>query len=490
MCAPRRDRGHELEHKRAHVVTKVTRRVLLAAALSPPLAAAARTQDLGDAVDMRRQILSGETTSRELIEAAIGRLNRVNGQLNAITAKTYSAALERAAMIPDAVPSITKDNAPRAGELFTQGSRAYRSRVAEVTAPYLEAMDRAGFVSLARTTCPEFGLSPTTEPQLTGPTRNPWNLARSAGGSSGGSAALVAAGAVPVAHGNDGGGSLRIPAAACGVYALKPTRRPGLPHGPGGGGTASGCLSRTVRDSALWLHEVTQIAIGSTQPQRSLRIMASPEPPAGGSLDSSTARVYHQTVDLLMRMGHEVVEAATPYRGAAFIEAFLALYEANAARLVATFERDAGRQATENDFEPLTLGLAASGRAYSARELDEARAVIGTEASAYVSLFQNFDVFLSPVLSEPAALLGRFGPRVPYSRQRDDLITYATYTFIQNASNTPAAALPMGQSSCRLPIGMQICAAPERESTLIDLSLAIERLQPWAHLRPQVFAEP
>lgn len=446
-----------------------------------------------DAVQLLKRMRQGKVTASQAVEDALDRLGRVNPLLNAVTSATAVSARARAAR-PVAgaafgVPIVTKDNTPRAGELFTQGSRAYRERIAAQTAPYLDAVDAAGFISIARSTCPEFGLAPTTEPQLTGPTRNPWDPSRSVGGSSGGSAALVAARAVHLAHGNDGGGSLRIPASACGVIGLKPSRRP---EGPEGGTArsraASGCLSRTVRDTVLWLSMVNGIAGLGRAPSKPLTIAACLTPPGGGLVDREVERVFAEMIRQLERLGHRVRAVALPYDGRPFVEAFLTLYERNAMQIVDRFERDFGHAATPRDLEPLTLGLAEAGRRSTAAQVQAAETAVANQAGRYVRGFDDYDLFLSPVLATPPVALGTFAPVIDYSQQREPLIDYATYTFIQNAANAPAISLPVGQSSAGLPIGMQLASAPRSEAVLIDVSSALEQRFQWNRRCPPICA--
>lgn len=451
------------------------------------------TRQPEDAVALIAALDEDRITASEAIEQSIARLDRVNPLLNAITAQTYERArLAARTRLPApawGVPTVIKDNAPRAGDPFSQGSRAYRDRIATETAPYVAAIERAGFIPIARTTCPEFGLAPTTEPQLTGPTRNPWDPSRSVGGSSGGSAALVAARVVDIAHGNDGGGSLRIPASACGVVALKPTRRP---EGPEGGTArsraASGCMSRTVRDTALWLSVVTNVDPIPADFRKALRIGAHLDPPAGGEVDPDVAETFVTTVKLLERLGHGVREIRLPYAGARFVEGFLTLYQRNALELVEQFERTADRGATPLDLEPLTLGLAAAGRRSSAAEVARARAAVAVEADRYIAAFEDFDLFMSPVLATPPVAIGVFAPTIGFAEQRRHLIEYATYTFIQNAANAPAISLPIGTSRDGLPIGIQFAAAPRAEAALIALAYQIERAVRWSERVPKIVA--
>lgn len=444
-----------------------------------------------DAVSMLAALAANQITPPFLIEQAIARLGRVNAALNAVVSTTYSRARTAAAEAPAGpcfgIPTVTKDNAPRAGEPYTRGSRAFHSMVADRNHPYVTALDRAGFLSIARTTCPEFGLAPTTEPLLTGPTRNPWDTDFSVGGSSGGSAALVAAGVVPVGHGNDGGGSLRIPASACGVIGFKTTRRP---EGPEGGTSqsrsASGCLSRSVRDTALWMAHVSGLDPILPAPDVRFRIAACADPPGGGMLHDDVRRVHQSAVALLRDMGHRVIDVALPYDGAGFTQAFLNLYERGAMELVDRHRADA---VPDESFDPVTLGLADAGRRLSADRIATARAIATGEADRYLAAFAGFDIYMTPVLAAPPAPIGRFAASIPYAEQRNGLIAYATYTFMQNAANAPAVSLPIGMSSTGLPIGLQFCAPAREEARLLALAYAIEASLSWHRRRPVISAD-
>lgn len=448
---------------------------------------------LRDAVAMRKALHSGEASSRELMELAIARMLAVDPQLNAVVTPSYDRARE-IAELPETrarwfggIPTAIKDTMPQKGLRFTHGSRGYRDRVAAETGPYVEAMELAGLVSIARVAMPEFGLSPTTEPLLGGPVRNPWSLDRSAGGSSGGSAAIVAAGVVPAACATDGAGSIRIPAAACGIVGLKPSGRqkPGVP----------GCLSRTVRDTAAWLasvaptpatHDLLAVAEGRDVPR--LRIGLQKLPPAGGLLGADVERVFEQSTQLLARFGHEMREAPRQFDGPAAVDAFMTLYERKALEEIIEFERDSRRSATPGDIEPLTFGFARRGARSDDDRLAAARATIESIGPSYRAQFDRCDVLMMPVLTRTAARIGEFGPDADYERVRQGLIDYATYTFLENAAGVPAISLPLGFGAGGLPVGIQFSAPAGREDLLIGLAARLETELRWPDLHPPVWA--
>ena len=463
----------------------------LVAASAWPARAQSPAVDGVDAVGLALAVEKRKVTALELVNTAIARLEAANPSINAVTSTCFDLAREAAAKASGSmggVPTLIKDNRPQIGQVYTQGSRAYRHRIADETSAEMEAIERSGFISIGRTTLPEFGLSPTTEAQLSGPTRNPWNLSRSVGGSSGGSAAVVAAGVVPVAYGNDGAGSIRIPAAACGLVGLKHTRRP-----PTSGPTqiralsVNSCLSRTVRDTAAWI-----AAVSGTEPTRPaatgpLRIRTNIQPPAGGDVDPAVATAFDLTVKVLEKLGHRVERQLLPYDGPAFVEAFKRRYEAGAATSVTEFETRAGRSATEADLEPYTLGLARRGVNYAADQMERDEATIRGARETFLDAFPGGEIYMTPVLASTAVPIGQFGPLVEYEAQRSDLITYATFSWIHSAAGAPSISLPVGQGPDGMPIGLQFGASPGREDLLLQLAYDLERELDWASRRPPLW---
>ncbi len=442
-----------------------------------------------DAVAMSMALADRRVTALELVNSAISRLERVNSSINAVNSTCFEEARNAAQTSfgpMGGVPTLIKDNRPQRGQRYTQGSRAYQNRIAEETSTEVLAIERAGFISIGRTTLPEFGLAPTTEAQLCGPTRNPWNLERSCGGSSGGSAAVVAAGVVPVAYGNDGAGSIRIPAAACGLVGLKLSRR------VAGATTISGlsvntCLSRSVRDTAAWIATVSDTELITPRTGGKFRIIANVQTPLGGNVDPAVVAVFEATIAVLEKLGHRVRQLPLPYNGRTFVDAFLRRYEAGAASVVAEFEAWARREATEADLEPYTLGLAASGRDYTAdqRALDET--AIGAACETYMDIFRDAEIYMTPVLGSTAVPIGRFGPLIEYQEQKSDLIDYATFSWIHSAAGAPSISLPVGSSPDGLPIGLQFGANAGREDLLLQLAYALERELDWGARKPPLW---
>ncbi|WP_439533960.1 amidase family protein, partial [Polymorphobacter sp.] len=357
----------------------------------------------------------------------------------------------------------------------------------------------AGIIPIGRSNLPEFGLLPASEALLTGPVANPWKLGHSAGGSSGGSAAAVAAGIVTVAHANDGGGSIRIPASACGLVGLKPSR------GRMGGEAArrqvtdfpvNGCLSRTVRDTAAWLAAAEARGSDARYPaiglvtgagDQRLRIALGRRASVGTDPDEAVGAVFDQAAQLLARLGHRLVDFTPPWHGEAVAESFSRLWSLWAATAVQAVGAYLGRPATPEDVEPLSLSWAAQGAALKRPDIDAAIATLSLLDRAYTAQFERFDVLMTPVLGLAPLALGQLDPRKSYEELEPLLLRYVAYTPIENAAGAPAIALPIGQTQDNLPIGIQFTTAPGGERRLLELAYALERQLEWHQRTPPVW---
>ena len=470
------------------------------AALAPLSRAEARAAPPADAVAQAAAVAAGRVTQRALIDAAIARTERANPRLNLLASENFARA--RAADPPSGplggVPTLTKGNLEQAGLPFTSGSRAFAKRVGKADSGVAAAMRAAGLVSIARTTLPEFGLLPTTEPLSTGTTRNPWNLAHSSGGSSGGSAAAVAAGVVAVAHANDGGGSIRIPASCCNLVGLKPSRarmqgEQGLRKVTDFG--VNGCVSRTVRDTAAWFAACEARGADAAYPpvglvtgpsQARLRIRGLRASGLGVEPAPGVARVFDTTQRLLVKLGHGYGDARPVYDGPAVADAFDKLWSAGAAARQKAAADFLGRAVTDADIEPATLTWAAKGTSLSKPVLEAAVATMQTLERQYTAQFDDFDVLMTPTLGLPPLRLGTLSPRKSYEAMRDLLQTYVTYTPIENASGACAISLPMGFAG-GLPVGIQFVARPGGERVLLELAYELENAIGWHRMRPGVW---
>lgn len=473
-----------------------------------------------DATALAELLRRGQVSHTEVMEAAIARAEALQPHLNCFVHPDFEAALDaaRAADTPadddltdlasafQGVPFAVKDLwLEWAGARHSAGSRFVHAgeHRHDADAPLARAFRDAGLVSLGKTTTPEFGITGTTEPALTGATRNPWSPAHIAGGSSGGSAAAVAAGIVPVAHASDGAGSIRIPAACCGLVGLKPSR----------GRTRAPCdaldvpfafssnfvVSRSVRDSAAMLDAVAlqsvygpprpdvPFAAGARRDPGPLVIAASHETPSGRPVDPEIAAAFDATCALLERLGHRV-EIRTPdvdWRD--FYRAFGAVGSAQLASDVRGLERELGRSPEQDEFEPLTWRNVEAGRARTGMGVIDSLRVIQRVTRRLEHFFAGIDVFLSPVLGTPIPEIGHLDPTA-MAPEEQDRRSAATFPFTPpfNASGQPAMSVPMAQDSRGLPIGMQLSASYGDELVLLQLATQLEAETGWLDRRPDL----
>jgi amidase len=478
-----------------------------AMAASAPSAASAADDPFAclDGIGSAELIRSGQASAADVVEAAIGRIERLNPRLAAVCAPCFDRARERVRPgRPEGpfggVPYLLKDLLEYPGVRYAAGSRMLASNVSNWRSPYLDATEAAGLVVLGKTATPEFGLTATTEPLLGEPTRNPWNPRFSPGGSSGGSAAAVAARLVPFAHGNDGGGSIRIPASMCGLFGLKPSRgrqpasqRTALPADI----LVDHCVSRSVRDSALLLALTERRDPGARVPpvghvkqtdRRRLRIGVTTLNPYGRDAEAEVREAVLDVTSLCEALGHQVVEADWPLSGEEFAEHFMAVWTASAAGVAGLCRTRTGRDPDASVLEPWTLGLAAEFAHKPAAALPDALAYFKRLAADYARAFHGYDVFLSPVVRWARVLLGELAPTRDYEALRADLLDFASYTAAANAAGVPAMTVPLGWTPDGLPVGSQFTAALGGEATLLALALELERARPWAGRRPPVSA--
>ncbi|MGI9169476.1 MAG: amidase, partial [Caulobacteraceae bacterium] len=455
----------------------------------------------------------GEVTPSELVEAAIERIERHDGALNAVVYKAFDEARAAAGNgLPDGpfrgVPLLIKDlGVTVAGWPQTRGSRFTRDMTDAEDSGLVRRYRSSGAVLLGKTNTPEFGITGTTESARLGPCRNPWNPGHIAGGSSGGAAAAVAAGMVPLAHASDGLGSIRIPAACCGLVGLKVTRdrNPDLPDA---GDYAFGLVvnhvvSRTVRDSAAMLDATGRPEPASPYPapskarpymeeiQRSpgaLRIAWSAATPSGRPIDPEVEGALHAAVELLRALGHDVVEQGLGIDQRALYRAMGPVSGANFAASMRRLIERLGREPETGELEPLTWASLAAGRRVTGEEaltgLREMRA-INRQALA---LFETFDVYLTPVMGAPPPPIGYIDPvgLEPRELNRRQGAVFP-YTPPFNASGQPSISLPLAWSASNLPIGMMFTASYADEATLFRLAGQLEKEAPWKDRRPALW---
>ena len=463
-----------------------------------------------DALALAKLVQSRQVSASELLDEAIARTERLNGTLNAVVVKHYEAARAQIARgLPDGpfsgVPFLLKDLALLAGTHTTFGSSLTRNFTATHSNTITDRYLKAGLTIFGKSASPEFGLLPTTEPREHGPCRNPWNPDHSSGGSSGGAAAAVAARIIPVAHATDGGGSIRIPAAACGVFGMKPTRArtpTGPDRGAGWGGFSVGhVVSISVRDSAGLLdatHGLEAVSpYAAPAPDRSfleeagrdpgrLRIAFTDRSPYGEAIDPEVARAVRDVATMLSGLGHYVEERAPklPHDPAPVISAIVAAHTALTLRLA---ERQHGRPIGPDDFERLTLASAHNGANAGAVDYVEAEIAAFEIGRALAMFFADIDVFLSPTLCRPPVKIGEIDSMATDLSGIGPLLRgYMPGTSMFNMSGQPAMSVPLAWNEAGLPLGMMFAARFGDEATLFRLAGQLEAVRPWKDRRPPV----
>jgi amidase len=485
-----------------------------------------------DGLGLARLIENGEVTAREVLQAAIDRRNAVNPALNAVVESWDEEARSAADGLSGpfgGVPFLIKDmDGHLAGHRCTYSSRSLEDWIPERSSELFVRFQKAGLNIFGKTNCPEFGIMGVSEPELRGPARNPWNLDHTPGGSSGGSAAAVAAGIVPLAHGGDGGGSLRIPASNCGIFGLK-TSRGLVPLGPDEGEGWDGMvvrllMSRSVRDTAAALDAVRGADAGapyaSPAGPKSYQSAAVRKPPKlriGYSTRSLFGRTMHpdavQAVDeaasLLADLGHEMIEYDLPIEPTEGAKAYLTIVAANVANQVEWTAEATGRKPDPRNFERTTWFLKQVGGTLSAAELSAARAWGLQMGRRFSDLFgPEFDMHLTATVATPPVKIGelapsaveqaalsvlqRVGPGPILRKTLDDLaadsLSATPQTQIYNLTGQPAASIPMHVTRDGLPVGVQVASAFGNDAILLQLATQIESAKPWADLLPSTGA--
>ncbi len=470
-----------------------------------------------DGLGLAELVRQGEVTPAELAEEAITRAERHNPTLNAIVHPMYDEGRKTAARVADGngaapfrgVPFLLKDILGNYAGVPTNSACAFmQGKPASHDDTLVTRFKAAGLVTLGKTNAPECGILPTTEPLLYGPARNPWNIEHSTGGSSGGSAAAVGAGIVPIAHANDGGGSIRIPASCCGLVGMKPTRARN-PLGPTLGDIMHGLVAehvvtRTVRDSAAVLDCTHGSEPGdpycappvvrpfleevSTSPGR-LRIAFSRTTLAGEALDPACVAAVEATARLCEELGHIVEEAAPPL-GASTQEPFLTIWCAGLAFTVDAFAFLSGRTATGDDFEPLTWALYERGQSITASQYQLAIAMLQIAGRQVGQFHESYDCWLTPTLGAPPIKNGVIDVRVrdPFTVFGALLQNYVPFTPLQNATGQPAVSLPLHWTDDGLPVGVMFTGRFGDEATLYRLAGQLEQARPWHGRRPSVWS--
>jgi amidase len=473
-----------------------TRRAATVSAPSTSVVSAYGDDALGDfdCVALADRIRRGETTSGEVVEAAVARSRGVNPDLNAIVCETYDAAIARARSGVSGrfggLPTFIKDTDAVEGTPLGFGASAFPKTPNRKSSGYVRQMLATGLVSLGKTTLPELGLTATTESLATGPTRNPWNTGHSTGGSSGGSAAMVAAGVVPIAHANDGGGSIRIPASCCGLVGLKPSRGRLV---PADGAKffpidiiSQGVVTRSVRDTAAFLaaaeavqgsRRLRPVGLVEGPGSAKYRIACFTDSPDGVESHPDCTSATERTAKALEAMGHEVDRIRCPFDGQV-TDDFI-IYWGFAPWSIGLFgKRVFGRDYDHSQLDQWSLALSDLFRR-NLRRMPGILWRLRRFARQYETVFQRYDVLLSPTLAQPPVPLGYISPDIPYDTALERLMGYASFTPVQNLSGGAAISLPLALGTNGLPIGVHLAGNIGAERRLLELSFALEEAMPW-----------
>lgn len=457
-------------------------------------------------------IRSGELSARELVAESLRRIEELEPTINAFTHVAHDSAMAAAEAIgpgdprPFAgVPIAIKDNRPVEGMPITMCSDLFGDHVVGHDAFFVRRLREAGFVIVGKTALPEMGILPTTESRRFGPTRNPWALDRTPGGSSGGSAAAVASGMVPIAHGNDGGGSTRIPAACCGLVGLK-SARGRVSVGPDSGQSflvADGVLTRTVRETAALLDVMAGYEPGdatwappfdgsfkasAAQPPARLRIgLALNMALEGGTLDPVCEQAARDAAQLLESLGHAVEEIDPPWSGLNLLNDFTRAFGPGIAMTVMIGGRIARREPTRDDVEPLTWAMWEHAREQDTVAYLAAEGRLEYVARRIVTSIAPYDAVITPALAKRPLLIGEVHGRGPdewdhYRRSGH----FTPYTAIVNVTGLPAISLPLYQGEDGLPAAVQVIGRPAGEAGLLALAGQLEEALPWAERRPEL----
>jgi amidase len=490
-----------------------------------------------DGIGLAELLKRGDVSPSEVVEAAIERIERLNPKLNVIAHRLYERARSRAQMpftqgAPlGGVPMLLKDLlSPLAGAPFTSGSRFYDGVVPDYDAELVRRYERGGLNIVAKTTTPEFGIMPVTEPVLFGPTRNPWDLARTPGGSSGAAAAAVASGIVPIAHGGDGGGSLRIPASCCGLFALKPTRGR-QPSGPDAsehwlGLAIEHVITRSVRDSALvldltagpettspyWAPPVARPFLEEIgAPSGKLRIAFTDRPHLPSTVHPDCRAALRDTVALCEAMGHEVEEASPDIEPEPFAKAFFTVICGSVAAGIDLAEAELGRRPARDELEIATWLAGMLGAELSAGNAIASIQILQAYARRVHKFFERYDLLLTPTLGSPPLRIGELDPtgaealahrtianlklgailrlRRVIQATVNRVFGFVPFTPLANVTGQPSMTVPLYFNEAGLPVGTMFTARFGAEGTLFRLARELEVARPWADRRPPVHAD-
>jgi len=486
-----------------------------------------------DAMGLAELVRKGEISPAELCEEAIQRIEKLNPKINAVVFRMDEEGRQSArGPLPDGpffgVPFLLKDLlAAYAGVPLSDGCRSLKNRIPDHDSEMVIRFKNAGVVILGKTNTPEFGLMAYSEPELFGPCRNPWNLGHTPGGSSGGAASAVAAGIVPMASGGDGGGSIRIPAAYCGLFGFKPSRGRN-PWGPDRGRIWQGAvqehvISRSVRDSAAMLDATQGADVGAPYeirpPKRSylkelesksgkFRIAFSSRSPVGTPVHAECVKAVREAADLLEKLGHHVEEKEPEIDGRALAKSYLIMNFAEVAADIDELAKVLGRKATQADVEQLTWTMGLLGKSFSAADMVDAMRQWDKASRVMGGFFQHFDLYLTPTVAFPAPRIGELKPKpvevaalkivnslglggvLKISGMVDQMAQKSfekvPFTQLANVCGLPAMSVPLHWTPDNFPIGVQFIAPFGDEAGLFRLAGQLEKAKPWFEKRPEI----
>jgi amidase len=465
-----------------------------------------------DALGLAHLIRTRQLSRQEVMDAMLQRLHAVNPTVNAVTYLHQPALDPDASRIGDdgpfaGVPWFMKDlHAPVKDIPLTHGSRFFEGQVFDFDAETVTRLRKAGFLILGRTNTPEFGMNVSTEPRWAGPTRNPWSLGHSAGGSSGGAGAAVASGILPATHATDSGGSIRIPASCNGLVGLKPTRAL-LAYGPHRGDAAHGishelAVTRSVRDCAAILDASTGPDVGApyftarpalsyleslARPTGPLRVAFSTQTFDGKPVHAECRAAVEKTATLLADLGHHVEERAPRFDYRALLDAVMTVMLTGLASNVDAREKQLGRPAGPTDLEPVTHAAIAFGRTVTGMQYVAQFPLINREVRRIGHFFETTDILLTPTLSAPPPRLGVLSTLTGNLDQFiADTYGLAAFTATFNATGQPAISLPLHWSAEGLPLGVQLAGRFGADDTLLALAAQLEQAAPWFNRVPSL----
>ena len=457
-----------------------------------------------DALGLAELIRTKQITPSELLEVSIELTEKLDPIINAVPIKHYDLARQHAINHKDnglfqGVPFLLKDlNNNLEGTITSGGSRVLNNIKADHTSELVKRTINSGLNIFGKTNSPELGLTVTTEPVLYGPTKNPWDLDRSSGGSSGGASAAVASGIIPMAQASDGGGSIRIPASCCGLFGLKPTRAR-TPLGPAslegwGGQSIFHCVSVSVRDSAALLDLTSGHEKGapyrSAHQEKSFLEQINIEPgnlkigyleTPNTEIDADVKGIMSQTINLCEKLGHSVESTSLDFSSDEISLAIITIISANVAYVVKSQSLQTKRDISNNFFENVTLQMAENGNNFSASDYVNAIKINHKLGQELEKMFEEFDILLSPVLASPPVKIGHIDMNTTDMKTYiERLSKYSPFTGIFNQSGQPSMSVPLYRTNNDLPVGSMFSAAFGNENLLFSLAGQLEKAEPWA----------